>query len=107
MINISSLISGDKASTPLVTWLSRLLDNIGHRLHADGDTEARQHGWQITQSHGRLARHYRDPRFDFLARCPACAGTGRPDGTRCEPCDGTGRVTLRQSDLAQGGAGHA
>ena len=57
----------------------RLADRIGNRqqaisdkAHAAADNFARQSGWTITRSTGRLgfgSRTYRDPRFD--ATCQA------------------------------------
>ena len=60
------------------------------------DTEAYWRGWQITKTHGGLARRYRDPRFDTLAECPKCDGAGGPADLRCVPCLGTGRIALRE-----------
>jgi DnaJ-class molecular chaperone len=63
------------------------------------DTEAYWRGWQITRTRGGLARSYRDPRFDTLAECARCRGTGvNGAGVNtdlpCAPCLGTGRITL-------------
>jgi hypothetical protein len=46
--------------------IARLQRQWSDCLHADGDAFAREHGWIITTSTGRLgfgARVYRDPRF--------------------------------------------
>jgi hypothetical protein len=48
------------------TWIGRRQRELSDRLHAAGDECARQHGWQVAKSTGRLgfgARSYRDPRF--------------------------------------------
>jgi hypothetical protein len=47
-------------------WIGRRQRELSDRVHAAGDECARQHGWQVTKSTGRLgfgARSYRDPRF--------------------------------------------
>lgn len=54
--------------------LARMSASIGQhqqelsdRVHAAADEHARQHGWEITKSTGRLGfgtRTYRDPRFN-------------------------------------------
>ena len=49
-------------------------------LFTVNDTEAAWRGWQITKAHGGLGRGYRDPRFDKLAECRMCRGTGRSAG---------------------------
>ena len=48
------------------TWIGRRQRELSDRVHAAGDERARQHGWQVTKSTGRLGfgvRSYRDPRF--------------------------------------------
>jgi hypothetical protein len=107
LTKVSSLTSEDKTSTALVDWLARLLRSFGDRLFADADARARQHGWQVAERNGGLSRRYRDPRFDSLATCPSCAGTGGSAAAACGPCGGTGRLTLYQPAHVQGGAGHA
>lgn len=77
----------------LLSWLAAI-PRLGDRLFVMNDTEAYWRGWQITKTHGGLARRYRDPRFDTLAECPKCHGTGGPADLPCVPCLGTGRITL-------------
>jgi len=51
-------------------WIAQLQRQLSDRLHADGDALARERGWTITTTTGRLGfggRVYRDPRFDQLA----------------------------------------
>ena len=103
----SSLSNEGKSSSALVAWMARLLNDFGHRLFADADATARQHGWQVTQLSGGLGRRYRDPRFDSLVRCPSCLGMGDVDAVRCEPCGGTGRLTLYEPAPVPEGAGDA
>ena len=48
-------------------WVGRRQQELSNRVHAAGDTAARQHGWTVTATTGRFgfgARSYRDPRFD-------------------------------------------
>jgi hypothetical protein len=55
-------------------WIARLQQQLSDRLHANGDALARQRGWTITTTTGRLGfggRVYRDPRFDQLAADPS------------------------------------
>jgi hypothetical protein len=82
------------------TWLGRL----SARLFRDQDATARRHGWHIKAGRGGLSRTYRDPRFDRLARCPMCRGSGTDASQEaCDGCAATGRVTLaRPAGLAAG-----
>jgi hypothetical protein len=58
-------------------WFGRRQRELSDRVHAVGDEQARQHGWEVTKSTGRFglgARSYRDPRFDDRHRqLPALA----------------------------------
>lgn len=84
------------------------LTKLEQRLFGDLDAQAEHDGWQVTRLRHGLARSYRDPRFDQLRACPACAGRGSMDGQPCGPCRGTGRVTrARPPAPTPGGAGHA
>jgi hypothetical protein len=75
--------------------LALLIWRVGDRLFRAGDACARQHSWQIMARHRRLARTYRDPRFDRFRRCVVCGGTGiGPDDQACGHCSGTGRITF-------------
>ncbi len=78
----------------LLNWLAGLPRRLGDRLYVTNDTEAYWRDWQITKTHGGLARRYRDPRFDTLAECPKCHGAGVTADLPCAPCLGTGRITL-------------
>jgi hypothetical protein len=82
----------------LLSWLAAIPRRLGDRLFTMNDTEAYWRGWQITKTHGGLARSYRDPRFDTLAECARCRGTGSNGAgvntdVPCAPCLGTGRIT--------------
>jgi hypothetical protein len=81
------------AGQALLSWLAAIPGRLGGRLFATNDDEARWHGWVITKTRGGLARSYRDPRFDALAGCPACRGSGAVAELACTPCLGTGRLT--------------
>jgi hypothetical protein len=78
----------------LLNWLAAIPRRLGDRLFVTNDTEAYWRDWQITKTHGGLARRYRDPRFDTLAECPKCHGAGVTADLPCAPCLGTGRITL-------------
>lgn len=83
----------------LLSWLAAIPRRLGDRLFTMNDTEAYWRGWQITKTRGGLARSYRDPRFDTLAECARCRGTGvNGAGVNtdlpCAPCLDTGRITL-------------
>jgi len=78
----------------LLNWLAAIPRRLGDRLFVTNDTEAYWRDWQITKTHGGLARRYRDPRFDTLAECPKCHGAGVTADLPCPPCLGTGRITL-------------
>ena len=83
----------------LLGWLAAIPRRVDDRLFTMNDTEAYWRGWQITKTHGGLARSYRDPRFDTLTACARCRGAGvnGADVTTdlpCGPCLATGRITL-------------
>ncbi len=70
----------------LAVRVARLQRQLSDRVHAHGDAFAREHGWAITETSGRLgfgARVYRDPRFGphvaAARRCepPSSPGSGR------------------------------
>jgi hypothetical protein len=66
-------------------WIARRQRELSDRLHVDGDALARERGWTITTTTGRLGfggRVYRDPRFDQRAAdasdaAPSESNTGR------------------------------
>ena len=67
-----------RLSAAIARWQQRL----SRRVHAAGDAAAREHGWTITETRGRLGfsgRVYRDPRF-------ATRGSGSAAGL--PPADG-------------------
>ncbi len=77
--------------------LSRLMHAMGAHFFRKNDELARRHGWAVEIRQGGLGRGYRDPRFDTLAHCPACLGTGSNTADRlCQHCAGSGRITLRR-----------
>jgi hypothetical protein len=68
----------------LADRIARLQRQLSDRIFAGRDAFAREHGWQITKTTGRLgfgARSYHDPRFGQRA---AAARQG-PDGTGRRP----------------------
>ena len=92
-------------STPRSSALTRFghaVERAAAILFARSDARARAAGWQVTST-GRwnTARAYRDPRFDRLAACPACAGHG------CPRCAGTGRIVRPEARSPTGPAGAA
>jgi hypothetical protein len=95
--------SEDKARSPTIRWLARLIEAAGDGLFAAPDRVAAQHGWRVTKIHGGLGRCYRDPRFDTLRACPRCHGSGESGDEPCVPCGGSGRVpragSLRKDQL--------
>jgi len=95
MTNRTTDTSHCKIYLRLLAWLKASFDQPRQRLFAATDATARQHGWQIISLSGGLGRRYRDPRFDNLASCLQCRGSGaRVSGSPCQTCAGTGRVTL-------------
>jgi hypothetical protein len=92
---------------PLEELARRIEDRTrlaGDRLYRAQDATARRHGWQIEVRRAGLARQYRDPRFDTLAACSRCRGTGRHGDQDCPGCAGTGRIVLRLAQrCSQGG----
>lgn len=80
---------------------------LGERLFRDDDVRARHYGWHIETRRGGLGRVYRDRRFDQLARCPECRGSGTGEsGAPCRRCSATGRIVLGQDvSSSQGGGG--
>ena len=63
-------------------WIAQLQRQLSDRIHADGDALARERGWTITTTTGRLGfggRVYRDPRFDQLAADARHAELRRPN----------------------------
>jgi len=85
------------------SYVISLLRRIGAAVFRKDDDFARQQGWEITEGRFGLSRSYRDPRFNELASCPVCGGTGSAGKTRCARCSGTGRVRLRREIPADGG----
>jgi hypothetical protein len=86
------------AGRVLLSWLAALPRRLGDRLFAMNDAEAYWHSWQITSTHGGLGRRYQDPRFDALAECPKCHGSGLTADQPCPPCQGTGRIIRGEVD---------
>ncbi len=86
------------AGRVLLSGLAALPRRLGDRLFAMNDAEAYWHSWQITATHGGLGRRYHDPRFDALADCPKCEGSGLTADQPCPPCHGTGRISSGEVD---------
>jgi hypothetical protein len=66
----------------LAGWVARPLERLSDRIHAGGEATARQHGWEITRTAGRLGlgvRTYHDPRF--TQRAPANGHSGPGEDT--------------------------
>jgi len=93
----SSGSTGESPLSHLTGWIRGRIRAAGERLYEEPDRRARGYGWQVTVRHGGLARRYRDPRFDMLAGCGKCGGTGAGAADRpCPRCSGTGRLVLGQ-----------
>ena len=86
------------ATRVLLSRLGALPRHLGDRLFAMNDAEAYWRSWQITRTHGGPGRRYRDPRFDALAECPKCQGSGLTADQPCPPCQGTGRISSGEVD---------
>jgi hypothetical protein len=71
------------------------------RLFAANDAEASWRGWEVINAYGGLGRRYRDPRFDTLAACPQCRGTGIDTDEPCDFCLGAGRLTITEDDASE------
>ena len=84
----------------LMTWLADKLRSAGNRIFLADDARAVASGWQITQGKLGLSRTYRDPRFDALAACDQCYGSGKNRDQRCARCSGTGRITLAVREVS-------
>ena len=82
------------AGRVLLSWLAAIPRRLGDRLFARNDAEAYWRDWEITKTHGGLARGYRDPQFGTLAECPKCHGASVTANLPCVPCLGLGRVTF-------------
>lgn len=78
----------------LIGWLVARMRSAGARIFMADDARAAMHGWQTTQGKLGLSRTYRDPRFDSLAPCNQCHGSGKAEDQSCTRCSGTGRITL-------------
>jgi hypothetical protein len=66
-------------------WVGLRQQELSDRVHAGGDTAARQHGWTVTATAGRFGfgtRSYRDPRFDDRRQQLAPKGAGRSHPSR-------------------------
>jgi hypothetical protein len=86
------------AGRVLLSWLAALPRRLGGRLFAMNDAEAYWHSWQITTTYGSLGRRYHDQRFDALAECPKCHGSGLTADQPCPPCQGTGCISSGEVD---------
>jgi DnaJ-class molecular chaperone len=79
-----------------LTWGGAILKDLTKRLFNDCDDTARRYGWQITPTRHGFGRRYRDPRFDAIAACTGCGGTGAgSSGVTCRSCQGSGRVVSK------------
>lgn len=85
-----------------LNWLAGRIRSAGDRLFHEDDTWARQHGWLIETRYGGLSRSYRDHRFDNLARCTECRGSGPDESDRpCRCCSASGRIMLGQQSVPE------
>ncbi|WP_219416691.1 hypothetical protein [Pseudonocardia nigra] len=73
------------------TWIARILDAVDHALFRAIDLDATARGWQVRRD-SWFSRTYRDPRFDSLSPCAACAGSGGAGAGVCPECEGNGTI---------------
>ena len=77
-------------ATPLraiATWVARKLDALDHVAYRTPDLDATARGWEVRR-HKRFHRTYRDPRWDLIAVCPTCQGSGSVGTAACSECGG-------------------
>lgn len=86
------------AGRVLLSWLAALPRRLGDRLFTMNDAEAYWRTWRITSTHGGLGRRYHDLRFDALAECPKCQGSGLTADQPRPPCQGRGRIGSGEVD---------
>ncbi|MCW2890495.1 MAG: hypothetical protein JWL58_7357 [Streptosporangiaceae bacterium] len=91
MFNLDNRVTEHNAQGRRVSRFCAAWRAFGNRIHRRGDAEAAHWGWEVTRR-PLLSRRYRDPRFRYLAECPACRAV--PDEQPCTWCSGTGRIRL-------------
>jgi hypothetical protein len=76
-----------------------LRDFVERLLFRQPDLNALARGWEV---HRPLPfrRVYRDPRWDSIAACADCHGTGFAAAHPCCTCSGRGTVRLAGADTA-------
>jgi hypothetical protein len=80
MTDIATRRSAEGGTGRVLARIARLQWRLSDPIHAHGDVFARQHGWAITTTTGRLGfggRVYHDPRF---TECAPGARRGDPRG---------------------------
>jgi len=77
-----------------VDLFRQLIRRLEDRLFAPDDDWARRRGLQISRGRNGHGRRYRDPRWDLVAECSSCGGTGAAGAARCRECEGRGTVRL-------------
>lgn len=93
MPNRTTLKNSIKPRNRPLTWGGAVFAGLTSRLFRNDDATARQYGWQVRPTRWGFVRQYRDPRFDTLAACISCSGTGAdPGGAQCRACAGSGRI---------------
>jgi hypothetical protein len=68
-------------------WVGRRQRELSDRVHAAGDEDALQNGWDVTKSTRRFAfgaRSYRDPRFDDRRRRASSGAAHVGEGDHAE-----------------------
>ncbi|NRQ31953.1 hypothetical protein HII36_08880 [Nonomuraea sp. NN258] len=90
-MDVSNLIAERAVRNPLFRLLAALLRRIDAWAFDALDARARAQGWQVRRP-APLIRVYRNPDFDTLTRCLACAGEGVTARGHCHACLGSGRV---------------
>lgn len=82
---------------PAATRFSRLRDRVARWIFREPDLDALARGWEVHQP-SPFRRVYRDPRWNSIAACADCGGTGLSGAHACGTCDGRGTLRLAQID---------
>jgi hypothetical protein len=76
-------------SRPAATWLTHIVDRIDQFAFREPDMRAIARGWQVRRDRP-FTRTYRDPRWDDVAACAVCQGSGTIVAGDCPDCAGVG-----------------
>jgi hypothetical protein len=71
--------------------IRRLFEALDHRVFRDDEIRQAARGLRVARPR-RFVRQYRDPRWDRVSVCEACAGNGNVSARTCPECAGNGRI---------------